>query len=172
MNNSNQPGRPIAITFYNSTNLLVDGLSWSQAQFWHSFISHSRNVTVTNIFMNSTSDDGNMTVNTDGTDTWNSRDITLQNWTVQNGSFQKSLIASLSDPPRRRLHRSKRQHHKPPRPKHNLLRLSRHAHRLRRSIPHKTRLCRKCPVRRYRPPPFYQRCLDQDVGRGTGAHEQ
>ena len=91
MNNSNQPGRPIAITFYNSTNLLVDGLSWSQAQFWHSFISHSSNVTVTNVFMNSTSDDGNMTVNTDGTDTWNSRDINLQNWTVQNGSFPKFL---------------------------------------------------------------------------------
>ncbi|KAM0800807.1 putative exo-polygalacturonase [Usnea florida] len=85
MNNSNQPGRPIAITFYNSTNLLVDGLSWSQSQFWHSFISHSNNVTVTNVFMNSTSDDGNITVNTDGTDTWNSRDINLQNWTVQNG---------------------------------------------------------------------------------------
>ena len=90
MNNSNQPGRPIAITFYNSTNLLVDGLSWSQSQFWHSFISHSRNVTVTNIFMNTTSDNGNNTVNTDGTDTWNSRDITLQNWTVQNGSCRDS----------------------------------------------------------------------------------
>ncbi|KAF6234758.1 hypothetical protein HO173_006978 [Letharia columbiana] len=84
-NNSNQPGRPIAITFYNSTNLFVDGLTWSQPQFWHSFISHSNNVTVTNVHMNATSDDGNITVNTDGTDTWNSRDIKLQNWTVQNG---------------------------------------------------------------------------------------
>ena len=84
-NNSNQPGRPIAITFYNSTNLFVDGLTWHQTQFWHSFISHSNNVTITNVFMNATSDDGNITVNTDGTDIWNSQNINLQNWTVQNG---------------------------------------------------------------------------------------
>ena len=85
MGTANQPGRPIAITFFDSTNLLVDGLTWSQPQFWHSFISYSENVTMTNIFMNATSDNGNTTVNTDGTNTWNSKDIVLQNSTVQNG---------------------------------------------------------------------------------------
>ena len=37
--------------------------------------------------MNSTSDDGNTTVNTDGVDTWNSIDLNFQNWTVQNGPY-------------------------------------------------------------------------------------
>ncbi|KAL1987783.1 hypothetical protein VTN96DRAFT_2623 [Rasamsonia emersonii] len=84
-NNSNQPGRLMAFVIYNSTNVLVDGLSWFQSQFWHSFVSFSQNVTMSNIFMNSTSNDGNRTVNTDGTDTWNSRDVKFYNWTVQNG---------------------------------------------------------------------------------------
>ena len=42
--------------------------------------------------MNSTSDDGNDTVNTDGTDTWNSQNINLQNWTVQNGNSSPSKL--------------------------------------------------------------------------------
>ncbi|KAL1961508.1 hypothetical protein VTN77DRAFT_1649 [Rasamsonia byssochlamydoides] len=84
-NNSNQPGRPMAFVIYNSTNVLVDGLSWFQSQFWHSFVSFSQNVTMSNIYMNSTSSNGNSTVNTDGSDTWNSRDVKFYNWTVQNG---------------------------------------------------------------------------------------
>ena len=39
------------------------------------------------IFMNATSDNGNTTVNTDGTNTYNSRNIVLLDWTVQNGSL-------------------------------------------------------------------------------------
>ena len=85
-NNSNQPGRPIAITILNAQNLWMDGVTWSQAQFWHSFISHSQNVTMSNIYMNSTSNDEWFTVNTDGTDTWNSQDVFFYNWTVQGGN--------------------------------------------------------------------------------------
>ena len=44
---------------------------------------------MTTIFVNATSDNGNSTVNTDGTDTWNSNNIVLQNWTVQNGKALK-----------------------------------------------------------------------------------
>ncbi|KAK7961311.1 hypothetical protein LTR80_006266 [Exophiala xenobiotica] len=84
-NNSNQPGRPIAFTILNAKNLWMDGVTWSQAQFWHSFISHSQNVTMSNIYMNSTSNNEWFTVNTDGTDTWNSRDVFFYNWTVQGG---------------------------------------------------------------------------------------
>jgi galacturan 1,4-alpha-galacturonidase len=83
--NSNQPGRPITITFYNSTNLYVDGLTIIQPQFWATFVSHSQNVTMTNVFVNATSDSQYGTVNTDGADTWNSRDIVIENWTVTNG---------------------------------------------------------------------------------------
>jgi len=84
-NNSNQPGRPISITFYNSTNLYVDSLSIIQPQFWATFVSYSSNVTMTNIYVNATTDDEWGLANTDGSDTWNSRDILIANWTVVNG---------------------------------------------------------------------------------------
>ena len=84
-NNSNEPGRPITITFFNSTNLWVENLSIIQPQFWASFITYSKNVTMRNVFVNATSNDEWGTVNTDGTDTWNSHDIILEDWIVQNG---------------------------------------------------------------------------------------
>lgn len=39
--NSNQPGRPITITFFNSTNLVVDYLTIIQPQFWATFVTVS-----------------------------------------------------------------------------------------------------------------------------------
>lgn len=84
-NNSNEPGRPISITFFNSTNLVVDYLTIIQPQFWATFVSYSKNVTMTNVFVNATSDDEWGTVNTDGSDTWNSDTILMENWTVTNG---------------------------------------------------------------------------------------
>lgn len=69
----------------------MDGVSWKQAQFWHSFISHSENVTMSNIYMRSVSDNTWFTVNTDGTDTWNSKDISFYNWTVTGGKGVVSL---------------------------------------------------------------------------------
>ncbi|KAK4549872.1 hypothetical protein LTR36_005173 [Oleoguttula mirabilis] len=84
-NNSNQPGRPISITFFNATNLFVDSISFIQPQFWATFVTYCTNVTMTNIYVNATSNDGSLTDNTDGSDTWNSRDIYMANWTVQNG---------------------------------------------------------------------------------------
>ena len=84
-NNSNEPGRPISMTFYNSTNLLVDGLRFIQPQFWATFIWQSQNVTLRNIYVNATSDDEWGTVNTDGGDSWNSDNILIENWIVDNG---------------------------------------------------------------------------------------
>lgn len=84
-NNSNQPGRPIALTIYKARNLWLDGISWRQAQFWHSFISHSENVTLSNVDMKSVSTSTWFTVNTDGSDTWNSKNINFYNWTVEGG---------------------------------------------------------------------------------------
>lgn len=40
---------------------------------------------MTNMYVNATSNDEWGTVNTDGADTWNSKDIFMANWTVQNG---------------------------------------------------------------------------------------
>lgn len=41
--------------------------------------------TFTNCHVNATSDDGNRTLNADGSDTWNSDSITYENRVVQNG---------------------------------------------------------------------------------------
>ena len=84
-NQSNQPGRPISITFYNSTNLLVDGLSIIQPQFWATFVWESKNVSITNFYVNATSDDEWGTVNTDGYDSWNSDALLIENAVISNG---------------------------------------------------------------------------------------
>jgi hypothetical protein len=84
-NQGNQNGRPISLTLWEAHNVFIDGITWRQSQFWNTFIAHSTNVTMTNIDMNSTSATQWSTVNTDGTDTWNSRDITFRNWVVTSG---------------------------------------------------------------------------------------
>ncbi|CAK7235344.1 hypothetical protein SBRCBS47491_009261 [Sporothrix bragantina] len=81
----NQNGRPISLTIWHGTNVFVDGITWRMAQFWHTFVAHSQNVTMTNLDMNTRSANSNSAVNTDGTDTWNSRDIVIANWTVKCG---------------------------------------------------------------------------------------
>ncbi|KAI6086946.1 glycoside hydrolase family 28 protein [Hypoxylon rubiginosum] len=82
---SNQAGRPISFTLWHAKNVLIDGITWRQSQFWHTFVAYSENVTMTNLDMNSTSNSQWSTVNTDGTDTWNSKDVFISNWTVTCG---------------------------------------------------------------------------------------
>ncbi|KAK3377766.1 polygalacturonase-like protein [Podospora didyma] len=81
-NAGNQNGRPISLTVWRATNVFIDGIRWKQAQFWHTFVAYSQNVTMTNLEMNTTSNSQWKAVNTDGTDTWNSKDIVIKNWTV------------------------------------------------------------------------------------------
>ncbi len=57
----------------------------------HTFIAHSQNITMTNMDMNATSNSQYKTVNTDGTDTWNSKDIVISNWTVTYGDVSKLI---------------------------------------------------------------------------------
>ncbi|KAJ5100358.1 hypothetical protein N7456_006410 [Penicillium angulare] len=83
-NGSNQPGRPISITFINSQNVLVDGLTIIQPQFWATFVSYSKNVSITNLFVNATSNDQWGTVNTDGYDSWNSDNLLVENAVITN----------------------------------------------------------------------------------------
>lgn len=90
-NNSNQNGRPISLTIWKGTNILIDGITWRMSQFWHTFVAHSQNVTMTNLDMNTTSNSQWKAVNTDGTDTWNSKDITISNWTVTCGDVSLLL---------------------------------------------------------------------------------
>lgn len=82
---SNLDGRPVSLTIWHGTNMLVDGISWRMAQFWHTFVAHSQNVTMTNLVMKTVSANSYSSQNTDGTDTWNSKDIVISNWTVTCG---------------------------------------------------------------------------------------
>lgn len=52
---------------------------------------------MTNLDMNSTSNSQWSTVNTDGVDTWNSKDIVISNWTVTCGdvSYQMPSVIFL-----------------------------------------------------------------------------
>ncbi|CAG8979138.1 hypothetical protein HYALB_00000271 [Hymenoscyphus albidus] len=84
-NQGNQNGRPISLTVWHATNILVDGITWSQPQFWNTFVAYSKNVTMTNLAMSAISNSQWKTVNTDGVNTWNSQDIVISNWTVTSG---------------------------------------------------------------------------------------
>jgi galacturan 1,4-alpha-galacturonidase len=84
-NQGNQNGRPISLTLWHATNIFVDGITWRQPQFWHTFVAWSQNVTMTNLDMSAVSNSQWTTVNTDGFDSWNSKDIVLKNWVVTSG---------------------------------------------------------------------------------------
>jgi hypothetical protein len=51
----------------------------------HTFVAYSQNITMTNLDMNATSNSQYNTVNTDGFDSWNSKDIVIKNWVVTCG---------------------------------------------------------------------------------------
>ncbi|KAI0452255.1 glycoside hydrolase family 28 protein [Xylaria acuta] len=94
---SNQNGRPISLTLWHAKNVLIDGITWRQSQFWHTFVAYSENITMTNLDMNATSNSQWNTVNTDGIDTWNSNNIFLQNWTVTCGDDCISMKGNSSN---------------------------------------------------------------------------
>jgi galacturan 1,4-alpha-galacturonidase len=92
---SNRKGRPINLTIWRGTNVFIDGITWRQSQFWHTFVAHSQNVTMTNLDMNTTSNSRWSSVNTDGVDTWNSKDVYIRNWTVTCGDVSSIVIQQL-----------------------------------------------------------------------------
>jgi polygalacturonase len=96
-NNGNQAGRPIALTLWKAKHVFMDGFTFRQPQFWHTFIAYSENITMTNMDMNATSSTQWSTVNTDGTDTWNSKDITIKNWVVTCGDDCISIKGNSSN---------------------------------------------------------------------------
>ncbi|TAQ88662.1 hypothetical protein B7494_g3030 [Chlorociboria aeruginascens] len=96
-NNGNQNGRPISLTIWNANNMLIDGITWKQPQFWNTFVAHSQNITMSNLDMNATSNSQWTTVNTDGIDTWNSQDIVISNWTVTSGDDCISIKGNSSN---------------------------------------------------------------------------
>ena len=87
----NLDGRPISLTIWKGTNILVDGITWRMAQFWHTFVAHSQNVTMTNLDMETFSKSSQSSVNTDGVNTWNSKDVVISNWKVKCGDVSCGL---------------------------------------------------------------------------------
>ncbi|KAK4192998.1 putative galacturan 1,4-alpha-galacturonidase A [Podospora australis] len=82
---ANLDGRPISLTVWRGTNIFIDGITWRMAQFWHTFVAYSQNVTMTNLDMSTWTNSQYKSVNTDGTNTWNSKDVRIANWTVKCG---------------------------------------------------------------------------------------
>jgi polygalacturonase len=77
---------------YKTSNLSIIELIVSNR---HTFVAHSQNVTMTNLDMSAISNSQWKTVNTDGIDTWNSKDIVLKNWTVTCGDVSKAAIVDM-----------------------------------------------------------------------------
>ncbi|PVI00625.1 glycoside hydrolase family 28 protein [Periconia macrospinosa] len=96
-NGSNMAGRPISLTLWKAQNVFIDGITWRQPQFWHTFVAYSQNVTMTNLDMSAVSNSQWNTVNTDGFDSWNSKDITIKNWSVTCGDDCISIKGNSSN---------------------------------------------------------------------------
>ncbi|KAI5239914.1 pectin lyase-like protein [Aureobasidium subglaciale] len=87
---SNQFGRPISLSIYNSTNVSINNFAFYQPQFWSIWAQDSRNIPMTNIYINGTNTDpaGNSSkyaINVDGIDTMRLDQMKLENWTFQGG---------------------------------------------------------------------------------------
>ncbi|UZJ57594.1 hypothetical protein CBS101457_006914 [Exobasidium rhododendri] len=82
---SNQPGRPIALTIFQSSHVLIDGLTFTQPQFWAAFVSRSSDVVMRRIQVSAISTSEWPTVNTDGADVWNSNRVLFEHWIITSG---------------------------------------------------------------------------------------
>jgi len=96
-NESNMPGRPIGFTIANTTNSVFSGIRFVQSQFWSTAITHSENLLLEDIYVNSTSNSTWSTINTDGTDTFYSNNITFRRWSVTNGDDSIAPKANSSN---------------------------------------------------------------------------
>lgn len=82
---SNLQGRPISLTITNTTDSVFSGIRFVQSQFWSTAITYSRNVLLQDMYVNSTSNSTWSTLNTDGSDTFYSDNITFLRWSITNG---------------------------------------------------------------------------------------
>jgi galacturan 1,4-alpha-galacturonidase len=83
---SNLHGRPHAITITDTTNSVIEGLRFVRSQMWTMTVARSEKVLLQDIFVDNTSEnDGQTHVNTDGVDTIYANNITFLRWEVENG---------------------------------------------------------------------------------------
>ncbi|KAJ7045482.1 pectin lyase fold/virulence factor [Mycena alexandri] len=94
---SNLAGRPHALTIWNTHNSTFTGIRFVQSQMWTMTISASSHVDMLDIFVSSTSNDSQSTINTDGADTLDSHHITFRRWEVRNGDDSIAMKRNSSD---------------------------------------------------------------------------
>ncbi|KAF2164205.1 glycoside hydrolase family 28 protein [Zasmidium cellare ATCC 36951] len=87
---SNQFGRPIALSLYNSSNVLVEDFSIWQPQFWSFMVQDSSNIELRGIYINGTNTDpngnsSNYETNIDGLDTLRVDNLTAADWLFHGG---------------------------------------------------------------------------------------
>ncbi|KAF2102614.1 pectin lyase-like protein [Rhizodiscina lignyota] len=87
---SNQFGRPIPLTLYNSTNATVRNFSVRQSMFWNFYVQDSQDVSFTSIYLNSTNRDpagngSNYETNTDGINTIRVNNFLAADWVFHGG---------------------------------------------------------------------------------------
>ncbi|KAI1848838.1 hypothetical protein JX265_001168 [Neoarthrinium moseri] len=94
---SNYPDRPMGLTIQGAVDSSFVGLNFVQSQMWTMTIMHSDNVLMEDIYVNSTSHNGNPARNTDGADTMFSNNIVMRRWRVDNGDDAISLKANSTN---------------------------------------------------------------------------
>ncbi|OCL01446.1 glycoside hydrolase family 28 protein [Glonium stellatum] len=94
---SNYPHRPMGLTIWNAKDSTFQGLRFVQSQMWTMAILKSQNVLLEDIYVNSTTHNGNPARNTDGADTIFSDRITFRKWVVDNGDDCISLKANSTN---------------------------------------------------------------------------
>jgi galacturan 1,4-alpha-galacturonidase len=82
---SNKPGRPMSMAIVNATDVTIRNWSIVQPQFWASIVIESENVLFDNFYVNATAHGKGTIQNTDGSDTYRSRNVTYQNMIYQGG---------------------------------------------------------------------------------------
>ncbi|KAJ7934180.1 putative polygalacturonase [Mycena leptocephala] len=83
-------GRPMSVSITNATRAVIKNFRIIQPQFWSSLVWNSTDILLTDFYVNATNMDpaagkANWVQNTDGSDTYESKRITYQNWIYQGG---------------------------------------------------------------------------------------
>ncbi|WVQ82697.1 hypothetical protein IAT38_004829 [Cryptococcus sp. DSM 104549] len=99
-------GRPMSLVIKDSKNVVIKNFSIIQPQFWASLIWKSENVYIRDFYVNATSfnpesendpNHKNWLQNTDGTDTYQSRNVTYENFLYQGGDDCIALKPNSTD---------------------------------------------------------------------------
>jgi len=94
---SNYPRRPHQITIGNTTNSVFESINFLNSQMWTMTVIHSENITLQDIYVNSTSINNSSTDNTDCADTIYANNITFRRWVCDNGDDSISQKANSTN---------------------------------------------------------------------------